>query len=80
MSEIALHFAGVEKRYGRVSALAGFSLDVQRGEFVAVTGRTPTGWLFVNGDDGNVPGVVGFIAEMEMNASGPCDSIPTVAP
>ena len=54
------------------------TLDV--GEFVAVTGRTPTGWLFVNGDDGNVPGVIGFIAEMEMNASGPCDSIPEIAP
>lgn len=54
------------------------TLDVA--EFVAVTGRTPTGWLFVNGDDGNVPGVVGFIAEMEMNANGPCDSIPDVAP
>jgi len=50
------------------------------GEFVAVTGRTATGWLFVNGNDGNVPGVVGFIAELEMNASGPCDSIPTVSP
>jgi len=54
------------------------TLDV--GEFVAVTGRTPTGWLFVSGDDGNVPGVIGFIAEMEMNASGPCDSIPEIAP
>ena len=54
------------------------TLDV--GEFVAVTGRTPTGWLFVNGDDGNVPGVVGFIAETSMNASGPCDSIPEIAP
>jgi len=53
------------------------TLDV--GEFVAVTGRTPTGWLFVNGADGNVPGVIGFIAEMEMNASGPCDSIPEVS-
>jgi hypothetical protein len=50
------------------------------GEFVSVTGRTGTGWLFVNGNDGNVPGVVGFIAELEMNASGPCDSIPTVSP
>jgi hypothetical protein len=48
------------------------------GEFVAVTGRTPTGWLFVNGNDGNVPGLIGFIAELEMNANGPCDSIPTV--
>jgi hypothetical protein len=50
------------------------------GEFVSVTGRTATGWLFVNGDEGNVPGVIGFIAELEMNASGPCDSIPTVSP
>jgi hypothetical protein len=50
------------------------------GEFVAVTGRTPTGWLFVNGNDGNVPGVTGFIADTAMNANGPCDSIPTVSP
>lgn len=50
------------------------------GEFVAVTGRTPTGWLFVDGNDGNVPGVVGWIAELEMNVNGPCDSIPQVAP
>lgn len=48
------------------------------GEFVAVTGRTATGWLFVNGNDGNVPGVIGFIPELEMNANGPCDSIPVV--
>jgi hypothetical protein len=48
------------------------------GEFVAVTGRTATGWLFVNGNDGNVPGVIGFIPEFEMNVTGPCDSIPTV--
>jgi len=48
------------------------------GEFVAVTGRTATGWLFVNGNQGNVPGVIGFIPELEMNANGPCDSIPTV--
>jgi hypothetical protein len=27
-----------------------------------------------------VPGVIGFIAEMEMNASGPCDTIPEIAP
>lgn len=54
------------------------TLDV--GEFVAVTGRTASGWLFVNGDDGNVAGVVGFIADTEMNASGPCEAIPVVAP
>jgi hypothetical protein len=60
------------------SSAVSHTLDV--GEFVAVTGRTPTGWLFVNGDDGNVPGVVGFIAALDMNASGPCDSIPSVSP
>jgi hypothetical protein len=48
------------------------------GEFVAILGRTPTGWLFVNGDQANTPGVVGFIPELEMNANGPCDAIPTV--
>jgi hypothetical protein len=54
------------------------TLDV--GDFVAVAGRTPTGWLFVDGDDGNVPGVVGFIPEAAMNANGPCDSIPEISP
>lgn len=50
------------------------------GEFAAITGRTGTGWLFVDGNDGNVAGVVGFIPELEMNANGPCDSIPVLAP
>lgn len=50
------------------------------GEFVAVTGETGTGWLFVNGNDGNVPGVIGYIPKAEMNATGPCESIPTVSP
>lgn len=50
------------------------------GEFVSVTGRTPTGWLFVDGNDGNVPGVVGWIAELEMNVNGPCEAIPVVSP
>lgn len=49
-------------------------------EFVAVTGRTSAGWLSVNGDDGNVPGVIGFIAETEMNVNGPCGEIPVLAP
>jgi len=52
------------------------TLDI--GEFVAVTGRTPTGWLFIHGDDGNVPGVVGFMAEAMMNVNGPCESIPVI--
>lgn len=50
------------------------------GEFVAVTGQTGTGWLFVNGNEGNVPGVVGYIPQLEMNANGPCEAIPVVAP
>lgn len=56
------------------------SATVNVGQFLAITGRTPTGWLFVNGDTGNVPGVIGFIAELTMNANGPCDSIPTINP
>ena len=48
------------------------------GDFAAILGRTGTGWLFINGDQANRPGAVGFIPETEMNASGPCDAIPTV--
>jgi hypothetical protein len=48
------------------------------GDFAAILGRTGTSWLFVNGDQANRPGVVGFIPESEMNVNGPCDSIPTV--
>ena len=43
MSDIALHFAGVGKRYGNVPALAGFSLDVQRGESFALVGVNGAG-------------------------------------
>jgi len=50
------------------------------GEFVAVTGQTGTGWLFVDGNDGNVPGILGFIPQLDMNASGPCDAIPVMTP
>lgn len=49
-------------------------------EFAAITGRTGTGWLFVDGNDGTVPGVIGFIPELAMNANGPCDSIPVLSP
>lgn len=49
-------------------------------EFVAVKGRTGTGWLFVDGNEGNVPGVIGFIPELEMNVNGPCEAIPVVSP
>ena len=50
------------------------------GEFAALKGRTATGWLFVDGNEGNVPGILGFIPELDMNANGPCDSIPEVSP
>jgi ABC-2 type transport system ATP-binding protein len=42
-SDIALRFAGVGKRYGNVSALAGFSLDVRRGESFALVGVNGAG-------------------------------------
>jgi hypothetical protein len=54
------------------------SATLNVGDFAAILGRTATGWLFVNGDQANTPGVIGFIPELEMNASGPCDSIPTI--
>jgi hypothetical protein len=53
-------------------------LDV--GEFVAIQGQTGTGWLFVDGNEGNVPGVVGWIPQLEMNVNGPCELIPLVSP
>lgn len=48
------------------------------GDFAAILGETATGWLFVNGDDANTPGVIGFIPDVEANVNGPCDTIPTV--
>ncbi len=56
------------------------SATLNVGDFVAILGRTATGWLFVNGDQANTPGVIGFISELAMNANGPCDSIPVVSP
>jgi ABC-2 type transport system ATP-binding protein len=43
MSDIALRFAGVEKRYGNVAALAGLTLDVRRGESFALVGVNGAG-------------------------------------
>jgi hypothetical protein len=48
------------------------------GEFVAITGRTTGGWLAVDGDQGTMPGLSGFIPPEAMNANGPCDALPTV--
>jgi ABC-2 type transport system ATP-binding protein len=41
--ELALRFTGVGKRYGRVSALAGFTLDVPRGECFGLVGINGAG-------------------------------------
>ena len=43
MSDIALHFAGVEKRYAGAPALADFSLDVRPGEFFGLVGVNGAG-------------------------------------
>ena len=43
MSDIALHFVGVEKRYAGVSALSDFTLDVRRGEFFGLVGVNGAG-------------------------------------
>jgi hypothetical protein len=48
------------------------------GDFAAIIGRTATGWLQVDGDQANTPGVKGYIPEASTNVNGPCDSIPTV--
>jgi len=43
MSEIALRFAQVEKRYAGAPAVSGFSLDVRSGEFFALVGANGAG-------------------------------------
>ncbi|MGH8661143.1 MAG: ABC transporter ATP-binding protein [Burkholderiales bacterium] len=43
MSEIALRFAQVEKRYSGVPVVSGFSLDVRRGEFFGLVGVNGAG-------------------------------------
>jgi len=43
MSEIALRFAQVEKRYAGAPAVSGFSLDVRSGEFFALVGVNGAG-------------------------------------
>ena len=43
MSEIAVRFAGVEKRYGRARALRDISFDVARGEFFGLVGVNGAG-------------------------------------
>jgi ABC-2 type transport system ATP-binding protein len=43
MSEIALRFAQVEKRYAGAPVVSGFSLEVRRGEFFALVGVNGAG-------------------------------------
>ena len=43
MSEIALRFAQVEKRYAGAPVVSGFSLDVRRGEFFGLIGVNGAG-------------------------------------
>ena len=43
MSEIALRFAQVEKRFGGAPVVSGFSLDVRRGEFFGLIGVNGAG-------------------------------------
>lgn len=43
MSEIALRFAQVEKRYAGVPVVSGFSLEVRRGEFFGLVGVNGAG-------------------------------------
>ena len=43
MSDIALRFARVEKRYAGVPVVSGFSLEVRRGEFFALVGVNGAG-------------------------------------
>lgn len=43
MSDLALRFSGLEKRYARVPALSEFSLEVRRGEFFGLVGVNGAG-------------------------------------
>ena len=47
-------------------------------DFAAIQGSTASGWLLINGDEANAPGVAGYIAEQDANVNGPCDSIPSL--
>jgi hypothetical protein len=64
--------------YAAAEANSAVQATLAVGDFAAILGKTGTGWLSISGDQGNRPGVVGFIPESEMNVNGPCDSIPTV--
>ena len=62
MSEIALRFAQVEKRYAGVPVVSGFSLEVRRGEFFGLVGVNGAGKTtlikclldFCDADDGAI--------------------------
>ena len=43
MSPVLLHAAGVEKRFGRVSALRGVDFDIEAGEAVSILGANGAG-------------------------------------
>jgi len=62
MSDIALHFSDVGKRFGSLPALHEFSLDVRRGEFLGLVGVNGAGKTtlikclldFCDADDGSI--------------------------
>ena len=43
MTQPAIELIGIEKRYGAQAALAGVSLDVPAGQFVALVGASGSG-------------------------------------
>jgi hypothetical protein len=48
------------------------------GDFAAIMGTTASGWLLVDGSEGNTPNVIGYMPESAANVNGPCGTIPTV--
>lgn len=73
--EMVMQPTGVHAAADAASPVTG-TLNV--GDFAAIEGRTASGWLVVNGDKANSPGINGYIGEQDANVNGPCDALPQV--
>jgi hypothetical protein len=73
--EMVMGLVDVHAAADTASAVNG-TLEV--GDFAAVLGMTAGGWVSVDGNLANTPGVSGFIPETELNVNGPCDALPVI--